>query len=374
MMFFIFALLSASSFRAPNEDPTDPEPIFVSPGHPDVYGHTSFTVRATEVPSGSDPYSTTVKLEYKDKRAPDDTLSKTAPAVTLIKENVWMTGGEVNTEVFITILPTGTSEAFQDGVTYNLVRVSVGAKSRVGTDDDDVTFNVPTLAEYVKLEYTEATATTFTLSAEFLNYVTEPVTVLFTPTEGTDVSVILPFNETPKSMKSSATLTVGDVGSASVFKVGTEYTATVTPFTILSGKKWTPTSPLVTTYESLLTPVDPDNKDGAKDPITVTCTNGMIKPTLIEGENKTQTLVLTADDAKPATLSQTTDKITFNITDGQCVVSYVFNDAKIEKGTVGKAQLTLGETSFLEGALTFDGSKSVASIVAALLAVLALVF
>ncbi|KAK2953397.1 hypothetical protein BLNAU_11683 [Blattamonas nauphoetae] len=233
----------------------------------------------------------------------------------------------------------------------------------------------PPLRVSERVRVSNTTITTFTIGFAFSTNQSEDVKIVFNPATTTEkaVEITIPFTWETRGNVSSAVVTVGETGSTTVFKIGEKYTTSFGDYR-LNGEEWTVAEPLSTTYASKLTPVDEEKKDGAKDPITVTCTNGMIKKALIEGDNTTQILVLTDADAKETKLSQVENKINFTITDGQCVVSYVFNDAPIKKDTVGKAQLNLGTTAFLEGALTFDGSKSVASIVAALLAVLALVF
>ncbi|KAK2951599.1 hypothetical protein BLNAU_13483 [Blattamonas nauphoetae] len=365
-MFFLFALLSASSFKVPNA-----LSITIEYGAIDATTKKgTISVEASGLthptPSTSNTFvPVTVKLVY--------TPPSPGVSITLTKPNVAVNSGTLDTCDFeIDVADTGSATVFQHAVKYTLTSVEVGADTRTPVPaTDDFTPTIPTLA----LTYEAATGTTYTLTATFTDDQTGDKTVTFNPTTTTEkaVEVILAFGTTG-SKTATATLTVGEAGSTTVFKIGEKYKAAAVTGYRTTGDEWTPANPLTTTYASKLEPIDEEKKDGAKDPIKVTCTNAMIKGALIEGDNKTRTLVLTEGTSTPITLAYVENKVNFTITDGQCVVSYVFNDAKIEKGKTGKAQLNLGTTAFLEGDLTFDGSKSVASIIAALLAVLALVF
>ncbi|KAK2956446.1 hypothetical protein BLNAU_8500 [Blattamonas nauphoetae] len=364
IMFFLFALLSASSFRQPNA----PEAT-ITVGTIDATGAGKITVKGKDLPGkGTSPESwdpIEISLKYTPTTGDAITLATTSSAVTV-------TDGAFTHEFTVTATDDGASGSFKVGVKYALSTVSVPGATYTPADTDAVTFAYPTLA----LEYTAASASTYTVKATFEVDQEADVVATFKPTTTTekDVPVTFAFTAATKGKVATAIVKVGAEGSAEIFKIGEKYTASFTGKYTLTGKEWTPANPLTTTYTSLLTPIDPDKKDGAKDPITVTCVNGMIKGALIEGDNKTRTLVLTEGTSTPINLAYVENKVNFTITDGQCVVSYVFNDAKIEKGKTGKAQLNLGTTAFLEGDLTFDGSKSVASIIAALLAVLAIVF
>ncbi|KAK2942858.1 hypothetical protein BLNAU_22219 [Blattamonas nauphoetae] len=364
-MFFLFALLSASSFRIPNAGPV----VTITPGTIGTDGKGKITVKGTDFPeSGSSNAYADVDVELVYTSATSNAV------VTLSETGVTVTAGAFTHEFEITVDATGTPPAFKDGLKYALTSASVSGATYTPAETDAVTFTVP--PKTLALVYTEATATTYTVAATFSEEHAAAVVVVFTPkaTDGTAVEVSLPF--ATASATSTATLTIGAEGSASVFKIGEEYTVTLKTLTgyTITPAKWTPANPLTTVYASKLTPVDEEKKDGAKDKVSMTCTNGMIKAALVEGDTKTQTLVVKEGESDAITLTQTADKINFTITAGQCVVDYLYNDAKIAKGKTGTAKLTLGTTEFLEGSLTFDGSKSVASIIAALLAVLAIVF
>ncbi|KAK2953366.1 hypothetical protein BLNAU_11651 [Blattamonas nauphoetae] len=336
-MLFLFALLSASSFKVPNDDPTEPDPtITIEYSDIDKAGAGTITVTGADLAAksegGFDPVHVT--LLY--------TPPTPGAAITLTTSTkVTVEDGGFTHPFTIAVKDAGSDTVFQHGVKYALTTVTVeGVDPRSGTADEAFTPTIPTLA----LTYSEATTTTFTLTATFTDDKSGNVKVTFKPATDTEksVEVTIAFGETPKKTE-TATLTVAEAGSTTAFKIGEKYTATFTDYRV-TGDEWTPTNPLTTTYASKLTPVDEEKKDGAKDPITVTCTNGMIKKALIEGDNTTQILVLTDADAKETKLSQVENKINFTITDGQCVVSYVFNDAPIKKSTVGKAQLNLGTT------------------------------
>ncbi|KAK2944539.1 hypothetical protein BLNAU_20545 [Blattamonas nauphoetae] len=362
IMFFLFALLSASSFKVPND-----VVITITPSAIGADGKGTITVTGTGLTDPTRATTVDVVLEYTP-------AGSSNVVVELKKEGVAVADGTLAECIIdITVAAAGSATVFQEGVKHSLTTAKVGTDAYSATTADDVTFTIPAADKTLALEYTEASATTYTVAATFGDEQTADVTVTFTPAEGTAVPVTFAFTEATKGKTASATLTVGAEGSATVFKIGTKYTATLADYTV-TGKDFTPANPLTTVYASKLTPVDEEKKDGAKDKVSMTCTNGMIKAALIEGDTKTQTLVVKEGESDAITITQSENKINFTITAGQCVVDYLYNDAKIAKGKTGTAKLTLGTTEFLEGAVTFDGSKSVASIIAALLAVLAIVF
>ncbi|KAK2942015.1 hypothetical protein BLNAU_23080 [Blattamonas nauphoetae] len=361
-MFFLFALLSASSFRAPNAAFTITHTTTL-----DADKKGSILVEGAATAKDTTPQTLTLKYAPPPaSNAVEVVLSETQVAIDA-------SDGSFTHTFKVAVAATGDATTFESGVEYTLTVATITAEDGMPATAPKVTFTLPTAEKTLALVYTEASATTYTVAATFGDEQKADVVVTFTPAEGTAVPVTFAFTDATKGKTASATLTVGAEGSATVFKIGTKYTAALADYTV-TGKDFTPANPLTTVYASLLTPVDPEKKDGAKDKVSMTCTNGIIKASLVEGETKTQTLVVKEGESAAITLTQTADKINFTITAGQCVVDYLYNDAKIAKGKTGTAKLTLGATEFLEGNLTFDGSKSVASIIAALLAVLAIVF
>ncbi|KAK2959598.1 hypothetical protein BLNAU_5376 [Blattamonas nauphoetae] len=269
----------------------------------------------------------------------------------------------------ITAAETGSFTVFQLGVTYAVTTLSAGSDSRAGKPEELFVPMLPT----VFLTYPAASPTSFTIKAEVSKYHYEDIILTFTPATATaePVEVTIPFSG--KKKESNATVQVSPDEMKGAFTIGETYTTSIEDFRVV-GNEWTVVDPFTTTYECFFHQHDPTKKDGADDAVSINCINGMISYKLLEGDNTGKSLILTPGDAKPIILNQDTKSINFAFGKGYCHVFFGFDEAKIKNGTVGTAQIILGDTTFLAGELTFDGSKSVATVIAALLTVLALVF
>ncbi|KAK2955025.1 hypothetical protein BLNAU_9956 [Blattamonas nauphoetae] len=176
----------------------------------------------------------------------------------------------------------------------------------------------------------------------------------------------------------SVALTVVTTAADGMFLAGTEYIITCVELPP-SETTLTPADNSKLTGESSLAK-EGEKEDGAKDKVTVTLRNALLPAEAGLPENYTQKLTL-KDTAAPATANdeRILDKSeTFKWTHaaGSVAVEYLFKDCPIKKGSTVTATLVISpDLTFTDQPITYAaGAKSVASVVAALFAVISFVF
>ncbi|KAK2953376.1 hypothetical protein BLNAU_11661 [Blattamonas nauphoetae] len=166
-MLFLFALLAASSFKVPNDTPTFS--FEITPPTIDADGNGKIKVVAAGL-TDPDPVTPDPDPEVEGSNAYAALELKlvytptTGDAITLSKTELTPVSGDLTHTFDIKVADTGSTTVFQHGVKYALTTVTVeGVDPRSGTADEAFTPTIPTLA----LTYSEATTTTFTLTATF---------------------------------------------------------------------------------------------------------------------------------------------------------------------------------------------------------------
>ncbi|KAK2956574.1 hypothetical protein BLNAU_8414 [Blattamonas nauphoetae] len=156
---------------------------------------------------------------------------------------------------------------------------------------------------------------------------------------------------------------------------GTSYTIEATGYTC-SKATFTPEDLHKLTISSKLTPDEEGKKDGAKDTIALTILNGLLPKDFKSGDTEKLKLTTVTKSNKEYILDHTADKALWLHDTGMILVSYVFNTCNIKAGTDVTATLEINDLLKWENqAFKYaEGAKSVASVAAALFAVLVLVF
>ncbi|KAK2949830.1 hypothetical protein BLNAU_15225 [Blattamonas nauphoetae] len=117
--------------------------------------------------------------------------------------------------------------------------------------------------------------------------------------------------------------------------------------------------------------------DGAKDSVTLTLVNDLLPAELPAGAKNTLKLVAEAPNKKTTEhVLDKSDKVEWEPHAGMLHVEYLFNDCKIKANSNVQATLVITpDLSWANQTIKYEaGAKSVASVVAALFSVLALVF
>ncbi|KAK2959718.1 hypothetical protein BLNAU_5207 [Blattamonas nauphoetae] len=159
-------------------------------------------------------------------------------------------------------------------------------------------------------------------------------------------------------------------------EIGTTYTIASEEFRCHSST-FTPVDNRILTGFSKLTPAEDGKKDGTKDKIVLTLTNALLPAEL--PEDSANYLMLYEAHASRGMIDHELskgEKFKWTPAAGSLAVEYVFNDCPIKAGSTVRVELNITEEiSYAEQFIEYaEGAKSVALVVAALFAVLALVF
>ncbi|KAK2942241.1 hypothetical protein BLNAU_22848 [Blattamonas nauphoetae] len=363
-MFILFALVSASSFRAPNTPGEAPTAIALK----------DFDF-ATKI--------ATVTLTYAgtDAVAADDALilsfdTTPAGAAPIDVPFAVPTGHTPAATLDVTIESIGTTGKLQLDTKYKLVSYSYKGTAGAVSIDTEIEFATPTdpTDPEITILLAPKTKTSYDLTVTVGTAVGAEETIDITFKAG-DVE-IKPLVKIPADAKTvTVAIPIAAAAADNTLVIGTEYTITVVGYTP-SQPKFTPADLNKLAIASKLTPAEEGKKDGAKDKIALTIENGLLPAALPEGGKQELKLTTVAATSNAEYVLDKSDKITWTHSAGKIVVDYLFNDCKVAAGTDLTADLTINDDlKFAAQAFKYEeGAKSVASVVAALFAVLALVF
>ncbi|KAK2951393.1 hypothetical protein BLNAU_13673 [Blattamonas nauphoetae] len=379
-MFFLFALLSASSFRTPNQagQPGEsPSAVALEDQVPNEgkanlvlnysaateYAiNTDLTLKFTEqATSNADPVEVTIT-----------TKSATAPSGTPCVGKFALTG-------------IGAADSLQFGKSYKLTSYKYGASGTAATLSLGP-FTVDEPDPLVTFSVTPKTVTSLTITAtlEEKADAAKDVTVTFTPKTKDGKKVEKKFTIAKDATSVSVDFPLAAAEADNTLVYGEEYTLTAAAAdkVRIAGSPITIEDYTKLTITPKLTPAEDGKKDGAKDHVSLTFVNGLL-PAEVAKENPKQNLKLSTVEKTTSNEDFTLNKaegIEWTHTKGQLVVKYIYDVAKMNKYPAGsdvklKATLEVDALKWenVEFAYT-EGAKSVASVVAALFAVLALVF
>ncbi|KAK2945962.1 hypothetical protein BLNAU_19106 [Blattamonas nauphoetae] len=233
-------------------------------------------------------------------------------------------------------------------------------------------FNYPALTVTLKA----ISKTKYSLKCEVPANVEEETTIPIKFTAGT--TVLAPEVKIAAASKSKEVeIEVVTTAADGKFLAGTEYTISCEEYTPSQTTFKPLDNSILTGSSKLAPPAEGKKADGAVDKVTLTLVNALLPATLPDGAKNTLKLAAEAPAASNTdyTLDKS-EKFVWTPADGSLAVEYLFNDCKIAKGSTVKATLAItDDLTFTEQAITYaEGAKSVASVVAALFAVLALVF
>ncbi|KAK2954244.1 hypothetical protein BLNAU_10743 [Blattamonas nauphoetae] len=381
-MFFLFALISASSFQsvsnavkvAPtnialaNQKPNDGklDMVFTVAAKTDIEEDAKLTLKFTEVTASSNAEVTI-------------TIAKAAAVVS--------TGGsEVHTSTNA-LTGIGGADSLQFGKKYKVTSYQYNAEAAITTttnlpkEEIEITKPDP----LVTFSVVPKTITSLTIKAtlEEKAGAAKDVTVTFTPKTKDGKVVTKKFTMAKDATETTADFPLAAAEAADTLVYGEEYTLTLddaskfriagSPITIEDYTKLTITPKLEKEGEK---------GDGAKDKVSLTFVNSLL-PKEVAKENPKQNLKLTTVEKTSSNEDFTLNKaegIEWTHTAGQLVVKYIYDVAKMNKYPAGddvklKATLEVDDLKWEGVEFVYkEGAKTVASVVAALFAVLALVF
>ncbi|KAK2958971.1 hypothetical protein BLNAU_5987 [Blattamonas nauphoetae] len=360
-MFFLFALLSASSFRSPNL-PSDP-PVHIELADLDA-GAGTVNLKMTFAGRGDVVAGQPMDLGFGeqpyDEEDPVGVLISIPEATSLGDDKIF------------THTITDLGKSFLYGKSYTLM--AYRHMDEYGTEDCPT--DVITIGKLLNVTLTASSKSTYTLKCEVAANVNTATTLTVKFTAGTTTiskDVVIAESTKVKEVEIDVVTTAAE----NKLLAGTEYTIsceryepTVTKFIPADNNKLTGESSLVKEGEK---------EDGAKDKVTVTLRNALLPAEAGLPQGYTQKLTL--KDTAPAKANgerklDKSDKFKWTHAAGSVAVEYLFKDCPIKKGSTVSATLVISdELTFEDQPITYDaGAKSVASAVAALVAVLALVF
>ncbi|KAK2955632.1 hypothetical protein BLNAU_9491 [Blattamonas nauphoetae] len=295
---------------------------------------------------------------------------------TLIKHNLFIyVLCEIAEKVLsVPITKLGDANELQLDTEYTISNYKNSADAtKEGATQLKVTFATPATTPTLTIAF-EATSKTQYTATFSLKTAPGAVTIPVVFTAGTAKSTI---NVEFAAAATSATKVIDIVDAAADGKLvkETAYTITSEGYTCDVGT-FTPGDLTKLTIASKLTPAEEGKKDGAKDKIALTIENDLLPATLPEAGKQELKLTTVAATSNAEYVLNKSDKITLTHSKGKIVVDYLFNDCKVAAGTDLTADLTINDDlKFTAQAFKYaEGAKSVASVVAALFAVLALVF
>ncbi|KAK2948613.1 hypothetical protein BLNAU_16432 [Blattamonas nauphoetae] len=377
-MFFLFALLSASNFQSVSNAQDGPTDLALEDQVPNE-GTANLVLTfaaATDCPASSKITVIFVEQGAGSANAADDEVTievASTPAPDATKKTVTcpLTG-------------IGGTKSLQFGATYNLKSYQYKAETAIPAAGPlaavEITIEEPLVEVTVTVEPKTVTTLTIVASIEKAAEAKVEAEAVFTPKtkDAKEVKKTFTFAKGDKSASAEFKLAAAEAADTLVY--GEEYTITCAGFYI----KGSPIT--IEDYTKLtITPkLDKagEKADGAKDHVSLTFVNGLL-PAEVAKETPKQNLKLTTVE-KPASnedfVLNKAEGIEWTHTKGQLVVKYIYDVAKMNKYPAGsdvklKATLEVDDLKWenVEFAYT-EGAKSVASVVAALFAVLALVF
>ncbi|KAK2950287.1 hypothetical protein BLNAU_14779 [Blattamonas nauphoetae] len=365
-MFFLFALLSASSFKAPNALGDAPSSLAVSAidGQAKTATLTLTYALAVDVVKNN-----VLKLTFSPP------ATSNADGDIVVDYTVPSTYDDSATTLAIPITNIGETGKLQWDVTYTLSKYKNAADTagQETTTALTVKFEKPILT--VAFQATTKSKYTATFSiAKADDAADTDLSVVFTAGKS-EVTIEATIEKKTKSV----TVEIEIVAEAAAGKLvkETEYTIECEGYICEVGTFTPADNSKLTGSTKQAEPEADKKKDGAVDKITLTLVNALLPATLpTDAKN---TLKLTATDPAASNAEYTLDKgekFEWKPSAGSLDVVYLFNDCKIKAKSTVTATLAITDAlTFADQAITYDaGAKSVASVVAALFAVLALVF
>ncbi|KAK2943848.1 hypothetical protein BLNAU_21239 [Blattamonas nauphoetae] len=349
-MFFLFALLSASSFRSPNtagEMPTKVELIDQNP--------TAKTAKIVLTYTGADAVASTaaVKLTFTEQPA------ATPPVTVEYDFTASATAFDATTKKYTQSI-TDLDTKLKIGKSYKLTEYSYGGSAVSGTPPTDTIV----VQKALTVTLTATSKTKYTLKCELAANVTvaTTLTVKFTAGEKVNsVSVEFAANTKAKEVELDVVTTAAD----GKFLAGTEYTISCDGY-VPSQTTFTPADNSKLTGESSLAK-EGEKEDGAKDKVTVTLLNALLPVESGLPENYTQKLTL--KDTAPTSANgehklDKSDAFKWTHAAGSVAVEYLFKDCPIKKDSTVTATLVISpDLTFTDQTITYAaGAKSVASV------------
>ncbi|KAK2954533.1 hypothetical protein BLNAU_10553 [Blattamonas nauphoetae] len=363
-MFFIFALLSASNFRTPNDNGDKPSDLEITAS--DTVLNTG-TITVTFAKAGDVGVGDVLTFTFTPK-----TTSNAAGDVELTYTGV---GGDAAKTFFtLAVAKIGETGKFQWNTEYTLSNFKNAAvPAKAGSTTLKIKFEKPILT--VAFQATTKSKYTATFSiAKADDAADTDLSVVFTAGKS-EVTIEATIEKKTKSV----TVEIEIVAEAAAGKLvkETEYTIECEGYICEVGTFTPADNSKLTGSTKQAEPAEGKKADGAVDKITLTLVNALLPATLpTDAKN---TLKLTATDPAASNADYTLDKgekFEWKPSAGSLDVVYLFNDCKIKAKSTVTATLAITDAlTFTDQAITYDaGAKSVASVVAALIAVLALVF
>ncbi|KAK2950379.1 hypothetical protein BLNAU_14714 [Blattamonas nauphoetae] len=361
--------LPASSFRTPSND--DPLTVTLTPKGADKYtlkcevgtavgADTDLTVKFT---AGESAIDMSESHAYQSRVWSPHLLDSTSHY-----KQITILNGATSGEADIDIVAAAAANSLVAGTEYTISCTGYTPSQTKFTP----VFNYPALTVTLKA----ISKTKYSLKCEVAENVVAETTIPIKFTAG-DKTIAPEVKIAAAAKSAEVELEVVTTAADGKFLAGTEYTIACDGYT-----------PSVTTFKpldnSILTgstklapPAEGKKADGAVDKVTLTLVNALLPATLPEGAKNT--LKLAAEAPAKSNTDYTLDKgekFVWTPADGSLAVEYLFNDCKIAKDSTVKATLVItDDLTFTEQAITYaEGAKSVASVVTALFAVLALVF
>ncbi|KAK2947771.1 hypothetical protein BLNAU_11418 [Blattamonas nauphoetae] len=360
-MFFLFTLLSASSFRRPNLPGDAPKHIALA--DLDAAAGT-VNLKMTYAERSDVQAGSSMDLGFAEQ--PYDEEDPVGVLINIPK------AASVGDDKIYTHTITDLGKSLLYGKTYTLM-----AYRHIDDDGrDDCPTDLLIIGKLLNVTLTASSKSTYTLKCEVAANVQTATTLTVKFTAGTTTiskDVVIAENTKVKEVEIDVVTTAAE----NKLLAGTEYTIscegyepTVTKFIPADNNKLTGESSLVKEGEK---------EDGAKDKVTVTLRNALLPAEAGLPQGYTQKLTL--KDTAPAKANgerklDKSDKFKWTHAAGSVAVEYLFKDCPIKKTSTVTATLVISdELTFEDQPITYDaGAKSVASVVAVIVAVLAIVF
>ncbi|KAK2959711.1 hypothetical protein BLNAU_5200 [Blattamonas nauphoetae] len=360
-MFFLFGFLSATSFSTPNAHGDVPIAV-------DVQEVIYFTAGAVVKITYSEPGCV---LENDYLRLTFTPADSSGPSKQYGNS---VTKSEISGNTLVFRIGGFDQEDGLDWDVPYIISSYNHSKTKVDVQTNfPITFALPPLTMSYVVPTKDTYYLTFTLDEPSLYGYSFDIT--FSSKQN---NVTVEGNVSPYSDSYTITLSIVDkVENSHDLEIGTTYTITAEGFHV-SPSTITPADNYVLIGSSKLTPAEEGKKpDGAKDKVTLTLVNELFTASLPEDASKH--LMLHEGKRTEVVADHTldeSDKFKWTPAAGSLAVEYVFNDCPIKAGSTVRATLEMtGEIKFENQDIEYaEGVKSVASVAAALLAVLAFVF
>ncbi|KAK2955235.1 hypothetical protein BLNAU_9787 [Blattamonas nauphoetae] len=362
-MFYIFALLSASSFRSPTSNSIGP----------DEFGMDNID---------SDAGTATLWMKFNQKT---DIVADKPIVITFVKTPILDKDNPVLVEITIP-----EAVALGDDLNYTHIINDIGESLLFDTmyslysyqhNSEDPAVDLPSVEFFIEpkklgVQIVPITQTKYALECNVKYNVKKDTKIPITFTAG-DVTISPTIKIAKDSKAQTVDLDIVTAAAEGKFLAGTAYTISCEGYTP-SETTFTPADNSKLTGESALVKAG-EKEDGAKDKVTVTLRNALLPAEAGLPEGYTQKLSLFHDIKVKANREHTldkSDKFKWTHAAGSVAVEYLFNDCQIGKGSTVNATLVISpDLTFTDQPITYAaGAKSVASVVAALFAVISFVF